>query len=393
MSGRSSPVSQSSADSRDLRAEVTQAFSQRFGVSADLLVRAPGRVNLIGEHTDYNDGFVLPMAIERAVWIALRARNDGMVSVYSADFGEQAEFDARAPTHGGPAWGEYLQASAAMLIGAGHSLSGWDAVMASDVPIGAGLSSSAAVELATMRAFSAVSRFGWDAKTMAQLAQRGENEWVGVQCGIMDQMISAVGQEGHAVLIDCRSLDTSAVPLPANITIVILDTATRRGLVDSAYNERRQQCEAAARHFGVDALRDVTPEMFEQHSASLDPLTRRRARHVITENARTLRAADAMRRADARALGAEMNASHESLRDDFEVSNDALDTMVDIARAQEGCIGARMTGAGFGGCAVAAVENTHAEHFARAVREEYHTRTGREARVYVTGASNGASVE
>ncbi|HEX8243239.1 MAG TPA: galactokinase family protein, partial [Longimicrobium sp.] len=230
----------------DLRGVVVRAFRARFGAEPAFVVRAPGRVNLIGEHTDYNDGFVLPMAIERAVWIALRRRLDGEVHVWSMDFAQPATFAVERIRRGGPAWSEYLKGTAWALEESGRALWGWEGVMGSDVPIGAGLSSSAALELATARAFAAVTGFGWAPGEMARLAQRAENQWVGVNCGIMDQMISAAGQEGHAVLIDCRSLETSAVPLPAGTVVVILDTATRRGLVDSAYNERRRQCEAAA---------------------------------------------------------------------------------------------------------------------------------------------------
>ncbi|HEV7587472.1 MAG TPA: galactokinase, partial [Longimicrobium sp.] len=330
--------------------------------------------------------------IERAVWIALRPRADGQVSVHSLDFGETATFALEPLERGGPEWSEYLKATAWALAQAGHSLTGWEGVMASDVPIGAGLSSSAALELATARAFAAVSGMVWDAGAMARLAQLAENRWVGVNCGIMDQMISAAGEEGHAVLIDCRSLKTRPVPLPRGTVVVILDTATRRGLVDSAYNQRRRQCEAAAAFFGVPALRDVASEAFEAAAGGLDEETARRARHVVTENARTLVAAEAMRAGNAAALGELMNASHASLRDDFEVSSPALDAVVEIARARPGCYGARMTGAGFGGCAVALVDRPRSAAFVRDVAAEYERRTGLVPQIYVTGASAGAEV-
>ncbi|MFW5947888.1 MAG: galactokinase, partial [Gemmatimonadota bacterium] len=278
------------------------------------------------------------------------------------------------------------------LTGAGHGLKGWEGALGSDVPIGAGLSSSAALELATARTFAAISGLEWDPPAMARLAQRAENEWVGVNCGIMDQMISAAGREDHAVLIDCRSLETTPVPLPDETVVVILDTATRRGLVGSEYNERRQRCEAAAAHFGVPALRDVTPRMLADRAHELDPVTARRARHVVTENARTTAAADAMRVGDSRTLGRLMDESHESLRTDFEVSSDELDLMVEIARDRAGCLGARMTGAGFGGCAVALVNAADSDAFVAAVGPAYQARTGLEPRIYVTGASAGAAV-
>jgi galactokinase len=227
---------------------------------------------------------------------------------------------------------------------------------------------------------------------MAKLGQRAENKWVGVNCGIMDQMISAAGKQGHALLIDCRTLASISVPLPADTAVVVLDTATRRGLVDSAYNERRAQCESAATSFGVPALRDVTVPIFEARQHELDDLTRRRARHVVTENARTQEAAHVMQQGDAIALGRLMNASHDSLRDDFEVSSDELNIMVDCARSAEGCYGARMTGAGFGGCAVALVRELDAERFATTVSKAYQARTNLEPHLYICHPSNGAEV-
>ena len=377
----------------DPRAAVLEVFAREFGGEPEVLVRAPGRVNLIGEHTDYNDGFVLPLAIERAVWIGLRRRDDTMVDVWSVDFDKDASFDAAAPEMGGPAWLEYLKGTAWALLDAGHALRGWSGAMASDVPIGAGLSSSAAIELATARAFQSTSGFDWDAPAMALLAQRAENRWVGVNCGIMDQMISATGVEGHAMLIDCRSLELTPVPLPEGTSVVILDTATRRGLVDSAYNERRTQCQAAAEFFGVKALRDVRLPLLEVRSIELDPTIAKRAMHVVSENERTVAAAAAMRDGDAAALGELMNASHESLRDDFEVSSEALDTIVEIARAQDGCHGARMTGAGFGGCAVALVEAEAAVRIATDVAHRYLAAFGIMPSVYVTEAMDGATIE
>ena len=387
-----------------LQRRVTQEFERRFGAPPACVVRAPGRVNLIGEHTDYNDGFVLPMAIDRAVWIAARPRGDQRVVGHSLDFDQavefsledvgrisipaagQAEFHARHRT----GWGEYLKGVAWALQEAGSTLQGWEGIVVGDVPVGAGLSSSAALEMATARVFATTSGLPWDPATMAKLGQRAENEWVGVNCGIMDQMISAAGQAGHALLIDCRSLETQLVPLPPGTAVVVLDTATRRGLVDSAYNERRAQCEAAARFFGVPALRDVSMAQFQAQAGQLDDLTRRRARHVVTENARTLQAAEAMRRGDAVELGQLMNASHVSLRDDFQVSSDELNSMVTCAHREDACYGARMTGAGFGGCAVALVRASAAHAFAAAVATCYQATTGATPNVYVCAATNGA---
>jgi galactokinase len=284
---------------------VTDEFQSRFGEPPTYVVRAPGRVNLIGEHTDYNDGFVLPMAIDRDIWI---------------------------------------------------------------------------------------SPWAWDGTLMAQLARRIENEWVGVQTGIMDQMISSLGVAGHALLIDCRSLEATPVPLPAGTRVVVLDTGTRRGLVDSAYNERVAQCREAAAYFGVPALRDVSLAALEAGKDGLDQLPFLRARHVVSENERTLRAVDAMRAGDPAALGRLINASHRSLRDDYEVSSKELDLMVEIALGQAGCYGARMTGGGFGGCAMALVEEGAVERFVEAVGTGYEDQTGITPSVYVCRASAGVEV-
>ncbi len=259
-------------DSVSIRLCVIEQFEQQFGQSPAAVIRAPGRVNLIGEHTDYNDGFVLPMAIDRAVWLALRPRQDRLVEVHSLDLEGMERFSLDGLQHGLAGWAEYLQGVAWALQESGLSLQGWEGVFAGDIPIGAGLSSSAALEMATARAFTAVSDIPWDAAAMARAGQRAENEWVGLNCGIMDQMISAGGQAGHALLIDCRSLETEAVPLPPDTAVVILDTSTRRGLVDSAYNERREQCEAAARFFGVPALRDVSLEQFQAREGEMPEL-------------------------------------------------------------------------------------------------------------------------
>jgi galactokinase len=370
---------------------IEQAFQQRFQTPPTFVVRAPGRVNLIGEHTDYNDGFVLPMAIDRAVWIALRPRADRQVLAHSLDFNDKAAFALDNLKHGNDGWNEYLKGIAWVLQGSGLTLRGWEGVLTGDVPVGAGLSSSAALELAVARAFAVVSDLPWDAAMMARLGQRAENEWVGVRCGIMDQMISAAGRAGHALLIDCRSLATEAVPIPSGTSVVVLDTAMRRGLVDSAYNERRGQCETAARVFGVSALRDVSPARFEAESGRLDEMTRRRARHVVSENERTLQAAEALRCGDAVAVGRLMNASHESLRDEFAVSSRELDVMVECGRAHPACLGIRMTGAGFGGCAVALIHEERAEAFTSAVTASYRTATSIEPILYVCTATDGAS--
>lgn len=381
-----------------LRGRVVAEFERRYGAPPRFVARAPGRVNLIGDHTDYNDGFVLPMAIDRAVWIALRPSGDGLVRVDSLDFDERGEFDprtlpARRDGAKGDGWLEYVRGVAWVLNDAGLPARGWEGVVAGDVPLGAGLSSSAALELATVVAFAATGPFKWEPKRMARLAQRAENAWVGVNCGIMDQLISAAGEADHALLIDCRSLETWAVPIPERAAVVVLDTATRRGLVDSAYNERRRQCEEAARFFGVRVLRDVDEAAVAARADRLDDTIRRRARHVISENARTVAAAGALEGGDVARVGELMNESHESLRDDFEVSRGELDTVVELAQRRDECFGARMTGAGFGGCAVALVERSGAQEFARSIARDYEAATGLRPAVYVCTATGGASLE
>ena len=387
-----------------LRGRVRDDFRREFGRDPEILARAPGRVNLIGDHTDYNDGFVLPMAIDREVWLAARTRDDRQVVINSLDFQSAAAFslndlrsealarNAQRPTPNAT-WVEYLRGVAWSLGEAGLPIRGMEGVVAGDVPIGAGLSSSAALELAAARAFTSAAGVAWQPVAMARIAQRAENEWVGVNCGIMDQLISAAGVAGHALLIDCRSLETRPVRIPTDAAVVVLDTGTRRGLVDSAYNERRAQCEAAARLFGVAALRDIDEETFSRRESELDPSTRKRARHVITENARTLRAAELLDRGDLAGVGALMDESHASLRDDFEVSRSELDRMVELAQHDDACFGARMTGAGFGGCAVALVRRDSAAVFAKRIAAEYESAVRIAASVYVCVATNGASIE
>ena len=370
--------------------DVAERFAQHFGGTPRWIVRAPGRVNLIGEHTDYNDGFVLPMAIDRAIWIALRPRDDQTVVVHAIDLQQQGTFSLDQLANEKAGWIEYVKAVAWSLQQDGCQLAGWEGVLLGDVPMDAGLSSSAALEMASARAFAATAQLDWEPVSMAKVGLRAERQWIGLNCGIMDQLISAVGVADHAVLIDCRSLETTPVPIPPEVAVVILDTATRRGLVDSAYNQRRAECESAADFFQVPSLRDVGPELFERLASELDEPARRRALHVITENDRTLQAVEAMRRGDLCALGVLMSKSHASLRDDYEVSSDALNAIVQSAQLHEACFGARMTGGGFGGCAVAIIDCRAEEDFVRCVAADYHEKTSNTPAVYVCRAANGA---
>ena len=371
---------------------VIRAFGERFNEPPAFVVRAPGRVNLIGEHTDYNDGFCLPMAIDRALWIALRPRRDDRVIVEALDLGESITFDLGALSPGEASWGQYVTGVAWALPRNGYTLSAWEGVMSSDIPIGSGLSSSAALELAVARAFAAVAGFPWDPERMAQVAQQTENQWLKLRTGIMDQLVCASGVEGHALLIDCRSLSLEPVPLPSGAVVVVMDTRTPRGLVNSAYNERRAECEQAAQRLGVAVLRDASRADLERQSGRLAPVLLKRAQHVITENERTLLAAAAMRAHDAAELGRLMDASHDSLRHDYEVTSATLDTMVACARRQKGCWGARMTGAGFGGCAIALVQAPDIASFIAGVFQAYERETGLTPDIFACRPAAGAGL-
>ncbi len=381
------------AGGSDLGRRTDRAFRKIFGYPPRCRTRAPGRVNLIGEHTDYNDGFVLPMAIDRAVWVAAAPRDDRRVRLAALTLGpgEQVTFslDGLQPD---PVirWSNYVRGVLAMLEKRGHRLAGMDLVYAGDVPIGAGLSSSAAVEVAA--ATAACELFGIDlpALELAQLCQQAEHEFAGTRCGLMDQLISVLGREGHALLIDCRHLSGQPVPLPAGVTVMVCDTSKRRGLTNSAYNERRRQCEEGAQRLGVPALRDLDVAAFEARAGELPGLLQKRCRHVVHENERTQQAAEALRRGDKAAFGQLMNESHASLRDLYEVSCEELDLMAALAQSQRGCWGARMTGAGFGGCVVALVEDATVADFAETVATLYECQTLRTPVLYACHASAGA---
>ena len=380
-----------------LQQTVMQAFLQHFGAPPQWLVTAPGRINLIGEHTDYNDGFVLPMAIDRAVCIALRPRPGRQVRLHSLDFGQTLVFSLDALRNENGGWAEYVKGVAWALGEAGLKLGAWEGVLGGDVPIGAGLSSSAATELAVARAFAVASDLAWDPVAMAKLCQRAENRWVGLNCGIMDQLISAAGEAGHALLIDCRSLAITSVPVPPQVRFLVLDSAAPRTLAGSAYNVRRAECEAAvsklqAAYPGISALRDVTPAMLAAGADRLAPNELQRARHIVSENARVLASVQALNEGDMRRLGETMVDSHASLRDDYEVSSRELDTLVDLALATPGVLGGRLTGAGFGGCAIALVLPEAAGVASESIMQRYRAATGLPGSAFVTTASEGATL-
>ena len=360
-----------------LVARVRARYLEAFGEEPEGVAVAPGRVNLVGEHTDYNDGFVLPMAIDRGVAVAFRRRDDERLRVHSDATGETWEADIGSlapPVYA--RWSDYVAGVAWAMAGAGQPVGGADLAVAGDVPIGAGLSSSAALEVSAARALAAAHGLCWDPVGMARLCQRAENEFVGMACGVMDQFTAACSRAGQALLLDCRSLDTAHVPLPESAAGVIMDTGVRRSLARSAYNERRAACESALASLrrvepGLRALRDVTPELLAAEAPRLDPIARKRAAHVVAENRRPGAMAEALRAGDLAAAGALMSDSHASLRDLYEVSSSELDRVVSLARSHGACFGARLTGAGFGGCAVALVERDAAEALARDVERRY----------------------
>ena len=377
------------------RTALLDSFRRRFGRPARLVAEAPGRVNLIGEHTDYNEGHVLPLAIDRSVAVAAAPQADA-VEAYSLDYDQEDCFpvaEIRSLPDGG--WRNHVRGVAWALREAGHGLRGLQLVVTGDVPLGAGLSSSAALEVAVASAFAAASEISLEPRDLALVAQRSENDFVGVQCGIMDQLVAVFGQPNHALLIDCRTLDIEPVPLSLEergVAVVIVDSAVRRSLGDSPYNERRRQCAQAAAALGVPTLRDVAPDELEDRGPELPPELYHRARHVVTEQARVTAVADALRRGDLETLGRLLYESHESLREDFQVSCPELDLLVDVAARVEGVLGARLTGAGFGGCTLNLVRAEALDAFRRGVLETYRERTGLPAQMHVVRASQGLQV-
>lgn len=376
-----------------MKSLVIQSFRETYGADPQWVVRGPGRVNLIGDHTDYNEGFVLPMAIDLGVWVALRPREQKQVVLKSLDFKEVLKVDLEDLHKGSMSWEEYLKAVAWAMRDGGVVLHGWEGVVAGNIPIGSGLSSSAAFELAIARAFAAAANWPWQPLQVAKWMQKAENEWVGVASGIMDPLISAVAEEGKAALIDCRDLEITQVTIPSSLVVVIMNTMKRRGLVNSAYNERRRQCEMAAHYFGARSLRDVSLDSLALAKGKLADVIYRRARHVLSENGRVTQMAKELEKGDSAAAGSLMTQSHASLRDDFEVSCTELDVMVAAASEQAGCFGARMTGAGFGGCVVALVEANAVDQFIRVVSAQYRNVTGIRSQLLVSSPARGAELE
>lgn len=376
--------------------KVTSAFKTRFKREPEIVVRAPGRVNLLGGHTDYNDGYVLPAALDRAAWIAAASVEAREAAVYAKDLEGNAIFalDSAPPSDGG--WADYPRGVAWALQERGLRLAGLEAALTSSVPVGSGLSSSAAVEVAFAYAWLELSGLRLDRREIALVCQRAENAYVGVNCGIMDQMTSAAGAEGHAMLLDCRTLGTELVPLRRDVAITVADTGVRRKLAASEYNVRRAQCEQAVRilseHLlGIRALRDVGPDDLERLKDHLPEIIYRRARHIVTDNTRVLQAAEALRQGDVATVGALMRGCHVSLRDDYEVSSPELDALAEAAWEVEGCYGARLTGAGFGGSIVALVAVQAVPDLEARLSTTYKAAFGREPEVHVCQSADGVS--
>ncbi|MCW5850771.1 MAG: galactokinase [Anaerolineae bacterium] len=370
--------------------DIRHRFAEVYHRPPDIVVWAPGRVNLIGEHTDYNQGYVFPAAIDRGVWLAASARPDHIVQVHAVNFDNETSFALDDLVHDDThTWSNYLRGVAVALRQAGYTLRGMDAMLQGNLPIGANLSSSAAVEVATAYAFRTLGALDLPLARLPLLCQRAENEFVGVQSGIMDQFAVTLGRRDHALFLDCRSLDYRPVPIPPHLRIIVCDTRKERTLAGSAYNQRRRECEEGARWLGVASLRDVDVATLEADQAKLPEPIRSRVRHVVTENQRVLDMVAALEQGNLAAVRDLMAASHRSLRDDYQVSVRELDVMVEAAQRQPGCWGARMTGGGFGGATVNLVEADAVADFMAQVAADYQRATGIEPRLLATRAENG----
>ncbi len=375
--------------------QLIESFFRTFAVAPSHLSQAPGRVNLIGEHTDYNDGFVLPCAIDFHTLVALRVRQDKTVRVLACNAGMAVDIfnvDQSIVQSVNLPWANYIRGIFAILLTAGHRLAGVDIALIGDIPQGTGLSSSASLEVAVLAGLNEVFSLNLSLANLAQLARKAENEFVGTQCGIMDMWISATAKAGCASLLDCRSLASMPCHVPAQLQLVIINSKVKRGLLDSAYNQRRLQCENAAAYFAVPALRDLTLGQIETARAQLDGIVFRRARHVITENARTLQMAKALEQAHIAEISHIMAASHASMREDFEITVPSIDRIVQMIVAiigEQG--GVRMTGGGFGGCIVSLMPQHLVASCQQALTDNYRSPDGVAAEVYLPAISAGAS--
>lgn len=371
-------------------------FQKHFTSEPQLMIQAPGRVNLIGEHTDYNDGFVLPCAINYCTVIASEKRDDHKISVVAVDYQNQSDvFSLKEPIVKHPVygWANYVRGVIKHMQKYYPKFGGMNLVISGNVPLGAGLSSSASLEVSLATTIKTLYDLPLETSKLALICQEAENQFVGCNCGIMDQFISAMGRKDHALLIDCRNLSTQSISLPKNIAIVIINSNVKHGLVDSEYNDRRKQCEKAAQILGVSKLRDATLEQLEAAKNKMDHLIYKRAHHVITENDRTLAAAKYLANNDLVAMGHLMAQSHASMRDDFEITVDPINKLVDIVKEVIGEHGGvRMTGGGFGGCVVTLIPEQLVEPVQKSVAEKYEAQTGLKESFYICTASDGASI-
>jgi galactokinase len=366
----------------------------RFNAEPAVFV-APGRVNLIGEHTDYAEGFVMPVAINFATLAAISPREDGKIVIYSENYGEEKEFDAAATPVRANHWSDYPMGVVSILKGEGQTIPGFSLSLWGDVPLGSGLSSSAALEVVTMLAVTSLTGVTYPGPVLAKLCQRSENEFVGSSCGIMDQFISANGKANHALLLDCRDLSFRLAPIPANVALVIANTMVKHSIVGGDYKTRRAESEAACAiidsHRGpVPFLRDATLEDLEKWGNEMAPKSYLRAKHVISEDLRTVAASEALLKGDMKEVGRLMAEAHRSYSADFEGSCPEADLMVDLAQDLPGLIGARLTGGGFGGCTINLVEQSHAQAFAEALATRYQAKTNIKPEIHVCHASDGA---
>lgn len=384
-----------------LTARLTQQFHDAFGNGGAIhIIRAPGRVNLIGEHTDYNDGFVFPMAIEPQVIAVCRARNDGQVQIASTyKPGEKLSFSVQSKIEKGePSWGNYFKGVAALLREAGMPLVGMDLLLDNSLPVGGGLSSSAAIELAASLAMLKLAGVEMDRPRLALICQQVEHQYVGLPCGIMDQMIVAAGKANHAMLLDCRDLSQRFVPIDGNeLRVVIINSMVKHTLSGSEYPERRAACESGVKtlqktHPTIKALRDVTMKQLEAAKSQLSDVIYRRCRHVITENERTTKAADFLAKRQYEQAGKLMNESHVSMKNDFEITTAELDYLAETAASMKGVYGSRMTGGGFGGCTVSLVQPRHVEAFTESIAAAYQKKFNVTPSIFSTAAAAGASV-
>jgi len=370
-------------------------FADLYG-APPAIYRAPGRVNLIGEHTDYNDGFVMPAALDLYTYVAVSPRPDRRLRVYSESMSETCDLDLDSihPGRSGH-WSDYVRGVAGVFESSGYRLRGADLAITTEVPLGSGLSSSAALEVSTAWALLNNSEIGIDRTTVAQMCQKAEHVYAEMRCGIMDQFISCHGRAGHALMLDCRSLDFQLVPIPAQVRLMVCNTMVKHEHASGGYNTRRRECEEGFHGLaqilpGIRALRDVTRGELEKHADCLNPVIYKRVRHVVTENDRVKEAVSALKAGDMSTFGKLMADSHRSLRDDYEVSTPALDLMVELANGQEGVYGARMTGGGFGGCTINLVDAAHAEEVQQRLERNYEAKTGLKPAILICEASDGA---